>query len=211
VDLSRYPRSRLLECFSHHPLPVLAISTAIDISGFGAALQSRGLRFYSSLCCLISRAINDSPCFRHRLIDGVLVECPVVHPSINVALDDDSFSFADATHRGVFCDDYASIRAAIAAARVQPAQDFRDNLNHRFFLTHLPWLSFTGIQHPYTPAYGSIPLISTGRSFSQENRELLPIAVQAHHGLVDGLHVARLLEQLGGLCREPGSDLDAGG
>ncbi len=210
MDLSRYPRRRLLECFRHHPLPVLAISTAIDISGFSAAHQSRGLRFYSSLCCLISRVINDNACFRHRLVDGVLVDFPVVHPSITVALDDDSFSFADGTHRGVFRDDYASIRAAIAAARAQPNQDFRHNLNNRFFLTHLPWLSFTGIQHPYTPAYGSIPLISTGRSFSQENRELLPIAVQAHHALVDGLHVARLLEQLGNLCRDPGPYLDAG-
>jgi len=53
------------------------------------------------------------------------------------------------------------------------------------------------------PADASIPLISTGRSFHQEGRERLPIAVQAHHTLVDGLHGARLLEQLSHLCRNP--------
>lgn len=201
VDLALYSRRHLFECFRNHPLPVLSISTAIDISGYGAAVQARGLRFYSTLCCLISRAINTSPCFRHRIVDAVLVEFPVVHPSITVALEDGNFSFADADYTGVFHDDYGRIRGAIDAARARPNQDFRGGLDNRFFLTHLPWLSFTGIQHPYTPAYGSIPLISTGRSFRQDGKEMLPIAVQAHHALVDGVHVARLLERLAGRCR----------
>lgn len=123
-----------------------AISTTID-SGYGAAVQARGLRFYSTLCCVISRAINTSPCFRHRIVDDVL-------------------------------DDYGSIRGAIDAARARPHQDFRGGLDGRFFLTHLPWLSFTGIQHPYTPASGSIPLISTGCTFQQDGKEMLPIAMQ---------------------------------
>jgi hypothetical protein len=41
----------------------------------------------------------------------VLVEFPLVHPSINVALEDDGFSFADATTSGMFHEDYASLRA----------------------------------------------------------------------------------------------------
>ncbi len=201
VDLESYPRRRLFECFRHHPLPVLAISTAIDISGYSAALEARGLRYYTSLCCLISKAINASACFRHRIVDGVLVEFPLVHPSINVALEDGSFSFADAVYSGVFREDYASLRGAMDTARARPNQDFRGGLDDRFFLTHLPWFGFTGIQHPYAPAYASIPLITTGRSYRQDGKEMLPIAVQAHHALVDGVHVARLLEQLAGLCR----------
>lgn len=73
----------------------------------------------------------------------------------------------------------------------------------------MPWLSFTGIQHPYKPAYGSIPLISTGRSFLQDDKEMLPIAVQAHHALVDGVPVARLLDQLMRRCRHPEVVIDA--
>jgi chloramphenicol O-acetyltransferase type A len=208
VDLALYSRRRLFECFRNHPIPVLAISTAIDITGYGAAAEARGLRFYSTLCCLISRAINASPCFRHRIVDDVLVEFPLVHPSITVALEDGNFGFADADYSGVFRDDYGSIRSAIEAARATPNQDFRGGLDDRFFLTHLPWLSFTGIQHPYTPAYGSIPLISTGRTFLQDGKEMLPIAVQAHHALVDGVHVARLLEQLSLLCRQLEAAMD---
>jgi len=201
VDLAHYPRRRLFECFRNHPLPVFSISTAIDISGYATAIESRKLRYYTTLCCLIGKALNDSPCFRHRIVDDVLVEFPVIKPSINVALEDESFSFADADYNGCFKEDYASIRGAIAAAQAQPNQDYRGGLDDRFFLTHLPWLSFTGIQHPYIPAYSSIPLISTGRSFCQDGKEMLPIAVQAHHALIDGVHIARLLERLADHCR----------
>ncbi len=109
MDLDRYPRRRLLACFRDHPLPVFAISAAIDISGFAESVERRGLRYYTTLCCLISQAINASPCFRHRLVDGVLMEYGRVHPSINVALQDEGFAFADAVYRGVFEADYASI------------------------------------------------------------------------------------------------------
>jgi chloramphenicol O-acetyltransferase type A len=204
VDLATYPRRRLYACFRDHPLPVFSISSRLDITGFAAAVAERQLRFYTTLCCLISRVLNGQPCFRHRIVEGVLMSYQRVHPSINVALPDGSFSFADATYQGIFADDYLSIRAAIDRARKIPLQDFRQGLDDRFFLTHLPWMSFTAIQHPYTPAYASIPLISTGRSFHQDDKEWLPISLQAHHALVDGLHVAQVLAELSRLCQEPG-------
>lgn len=204
MDLATYPRRRLFDCFRDHQLPVFAISTTIDITGFSEAVAERQLRFYTSLCCLISRAINANEQFRHRIVAGVLMEYPRIHPSINVALPDGGFAFADACHHGNFQEDYASIRAALASARHQPVQDFRLGLEDRFFLTHLPWLSFTAIQHPYTPAYASIPLISTGRSLWREGREWLPIALQAHHALADGRHVAQFFAHLTALCGTPG-------
>lgn len=203
VDLATYPRRRLFDCFQGHQLPIFSITSSIDISGFAEFVAARQLRFYTTLCCLISRALNAHNHFRHRIVDGVLMEYQWVHPSINVALADGSFSFADATHHDHFQETYTSIRAAVALARQQPVQDFRSGLEDRFFLTHLPWLSFSGIQHPYTPAYASIPVITTGRSVQREGREWLPIAVQAHHALVDGLHVAQLLAHLSRLCCDP--------
>jgi chloramphenicol O-acetyltransferase type A len=201
--MASYPRRRLFECFRDHQMSVFSISTSIDINGYGEAVEARALRFYTTLCCLISRALNSSSCFRHRIVDAVLTQYPKVHPSINVALEDGSFSFADGFCRGVFRDDYAGMRAAFERARRRPNQDLRGGLDDRFFLTHLPWLSFSGIQHPCTPAYASTPLISTGRSFLQEGVERLPIAVQVHHALVDGVHVLQMLDRLSHLCRHP--------
>ena len=211
VDLEHYSRRRLLECFRHRALPVLAISTAIDITGFATAAEAQELRFFTTLCCLISKTINSIPNFRHRIVADVLVEFATVSPSITVTLDDGNFSFADSVYTGHFLDDYAGLRLAIEAAKVNPNQDFRvgEGVDSLFFLTHLPWLSFTGIQHPYIPEYASIPAITTGRSFLQDGKEMLPIAVQANHALVDGVHVARFCEVLTHHCRQFGRTLES--
>jgi len=211
VDLEHYSRRRLFECFRHRAPPALSISTAIDITGFAAAVEAQELRFFTTLCCLISKTINSIPNFRHRIVADVLVEFATVSPSITVTLDDGNFSFADSVYTGHFLDDYAGLRLAIEAAKVNPNQDFRvgKGVDGLFFLTHLPWLSFTGIQHPYIPEYASIPAITTGRSFPQDGKEMLPIAVQANHALVDGVHVARFLEVLTHHCRQFGRTLES--
>ena len=139
------------------------------------------------------------------------MEFATVSPAITVTLEDGNFSFADAVYAGIFLADYESVRLAIEAARVNPNQDFRvgDGVDNLFFLTHLPWLSFTGIQHPYIPEYASIPVITTGRSFLQDGKEMLPIAVQANHALVDGVHMARFLEALSHQCCQFGRGLES--
>lgn len=50
MDIERYPRRRLFACFRQHPLPVFSISTAIDILGYTAGVEARGLLFYTTLC-----------------------------------------------------------------------------------------------------------------------------------------------------------------
>jgi chloramphenicol O-acetyltransferase len=117
---------------SGYSLPDLfSITSSIDITGFPEAVEHRGWRSYTTLCCLISQAINASPCFRHRLVDGVLLEFARVHPSINVALEREGFAFADAVFSGRSEDDYASIHTPSDRARQQPVQDFRDGLDDR--------------------------------------------------------------------------------
>ncbi|HAN77810.1 MAG TPA: chloramphenicol acetyltransferase, partial [Bacteroidales bacterium] len=41
----------------------------------------------------------------------------------------------------------------------------------------------------------SIPKISFGKFFKENDKLWLPVAVHAHHGLMDGLHVAKFIEK----------------
>ncbi|RYD86239.1 MAG: chloramphenicol acetyltransferase, partial [Sphingobacteriales bacterium] len=40
----------------------------------------------------------------------------------------------------------------------------------------------------------SVPKITFGKYREDAGRKLMPVSVEAHHGLVDGLHVARYFE-----------------
>jgi chloramphenicol O-acetyltransferase type A len=68
----------------------------------------------------------------------------------------------------------------------------------------LPWVSFTSFAHARTPGRGeSVPRIAFGK-FSIENEQtMLPISVEVHHALMDGLHVGRFLNRFQEMLMEP--------
>ncbi|HMM58897.1 MAG TPA: CatA-like O-acetyltransferase, partial [Candidatus Rifleibacterium sp.] len=57
------------------------------------------------------------------------------------------------------------------------------------------WHRFSGLTFAKAlNSSDSVPRITFGRTYEDEGKLLLPVAIQVHHGLVDGLHVARFLE-----------------
>jgi chloramphenicol O-acetyltransferase type A len=57
--------------------------------------------------------------------------------------------------------------------------------------------------HPYDKLYSSIPIITIGKYFEQGDSWLIPIAMQVHHGVVDGFHVGKYYDCLEKLCKNP--------
>lgn len=77
----------------------------------------------------------------------------------------------------------------------------------RFFITNIPWLSFSALTHPYSKQYSTVPIISFGK-FRLVNGVLsLPVAVQVNHALVDGYHLGQFFEILTTLCDNPATAL----
>ena len=72
------------------------------------------------------------------------------------------------------------------------------------YFTTLPWISFTSFAHARNKGRGdSIPRIVFGKFTEEGERLMLPISVEVHHALMDGLHVGRFLNRLGGALAEP--------
>nr|HRC84111.1 CatA-like O-acetyltransferase [Thermoanaerobaculia bacterium] len=72
--------------------------------------------------------------------------------------------------------------------KLEPRWD-RDDLIH---YSVLPWVAFTSFAHARKHNPGdSVPKIVFGRHQDRAGRRLLPVSVEVHHALVDGLHVGR--------------------
>ena len=206
IDLEKYPRRALLEAFKNRDMPVFSVTASIDINEFKMFVDRRRHGFFVSLSFLISKAVNLVPELRHRLIDGELVEFDCVNPSFTVLLDDRTFSFCDAR----YFEDFNEYRE-YAVERINEVREMPDcstGEKHRaFFISNLPWFSFTSITHPYDRKYGSIPVVSIGKYLEQNERLVIPIGIQVHHGLVDGIHVGDFYEHLSAMCRTPAEHL----
>jgi chloramphenicol O-acetyltransferase type A len=70
--------------------------------------------------------------------------------------------------------------------------------------TTLPWISFTSFAHARTKGRGdSIPRIVFGKFINEADRMMMPISIEVHHALMDGLHVGRYLARLEEALADP--------
>ncbi len=195
VDLQHYYRRDTFQAFLQHDMPVVSITCELDVTQLWALRRHHGLRFFPLLALAIDRSINALTEFRHRIIAGELYEFAAVHPSFTVLRGDNSLTFCDAQHLADPAAFYRQVEGLGAQVRQQANQDMRDK-HERYFVTNLPWLRFTSISHPYIARYASIPIVSIGKCTPVGGQMLLPVAVQGHHSLVDGFHLAEFYRLL---------------
>ena len=62
-------------------------------------------------------------------------------------------------------------------------------------ISSLPWTSFTGFQLNLQDTAYLLPIFTMGRWQEREGRTWMPLAIQVHHGVCDGFHVGRFLEE----------------
>ena len=59
-----------------------------------------------------------------------------------------------------------------------------------FFISCLPWLSYSALIQPVPMPADSNPRITWGKYETHGQDTILPVSLLAHHGLVDGKHIA---------------------
>jgi len=202
IDLENYRRRALWEAFRDRDVPFFSVTAMVDITQFKTIVNQTDHGFFVSLSFLISKAVNSVPELRHRIIKGELFEFDRVDPGFTVSLPDRTFAFCDSRYFEDF-DEYQKYATdRINEARKNPDCSTGEK-HHMFFISNLPWISFTSITHPYDKKYASIPVISIGRYSRQNEKLIIPIGIQVHHGLVDGIHVAGFFERLSCMCETP--------
>jgi chloramphenicol O-acetyltransferase type A len=80
----------------------------------------------------------------------------------------------------------------------------RDDL---LFMTAIPWVSFTSFMHPLSFPVDSVPRFAWGKFFEDGESLKMPLSVQAHHAVMDGLHMGRYFEVVQEYFQQPESVL----
>ncbi len=204
IDLAAWPRRRHFELFRRLDYPHFGLCAEVDISVFRPAVRAKGLSFTVTSAYVLARAANEIPEFRLRIRGEQVVEHEIVHPSFTVLNEQDLFSFCTVP----YCSDLAefSVSAAERMAQVQaePVLSDEPGQDDLLFMTSLPWVSFTSMVHPiHMHPADSVPRIAWGKFFEREGRTWMPVAVQAHHALMDGVHVGRYYQLIQELFDHP--------
>jgi len=208
LDIESWARRDLFEFFRGYEKPHFNICTQVDVTSLLGLLRDRpGVSVSLAYLYFALRAANEIEPFRYRLKDGQVMVYDVINGGTTVLLPNESFSYAYFDYVEDFekflLGGAQSIKKVQAEGLLKPTM--RDDL---IYFTVLPWVSFSSFAHARTPGRGeSVPRIAFGKFTSENKRTRLPISVEVHHALMDGLHVGRFLARLEEMLMEPGNYL----
>jgi chloramphenicol O-acetyltransferase type A len=203
LDLASWPRRPHFEFFRNFAMPFWGLCCEVDATALANTCRREGGSFFlrSLWCC--AAAVQEVPELRQRIRGDTVVEHEVIHVGSTVLRDDETFGFAYFDFDPDIAAFEAAARPVVAAvkgSRELTPNSGRDDL---VFYTTIPWVRFGSFSHArVVPAQDSIPRIVLGRRTSTTTAEgtaeatVLPIAIDVHHALVDGLHVGRFVAAL---------------
>lgn len=206
LDLDRWARRDTFDYFRGFDKPFFNVCVRLDVAPLRAALAARSGGLALACYFVALRLANAHAPFRWRIEGGRVRVHPVVHGSTTVLRDDgDSFGFADFDFESDFTRFMARGRAAIEAARSTRAPlDPKPEDTARIHFTTLPWLHFSSFSHARNwGREDSVPKLAFGRAEPDGAHLWLPLSVEVHHALMDGLHVGHYVQDFEAALREP--------
>jgi chloramphenicol O-acetyltransferase type A len=212
IELDSWPRRPQFEFFREFEMPFWNVTFEVDVSDAVDASRRPGeASFFLRSLHASQCAAQATPELRQRLRPDGVVEYPTIHCGSTFLRDDETFAFAYFDFDPDLATFAAAAQVELEAARREPPGlrplPERDDLIH---YSVLPWVTFSSFAHARRlPPFESVPKIVFGRHVvrvtPRGERRLMPVSIEVHHALADGLHVGRYVERFEQALRSSGA------
>lgn len=204
IDMDVWPRRKHFQFFNRMDYPHINICANVDVTKTLRFIKENDLSVFKCLLYLIVRAANETEALRMRIRNQTVVLHDRVHPSFTVLTENDTFGFAYAEYTIDAPDFLKRVELAILRSKEDIYLEDEAGRDDYLFLSCLPWIHFTSVAHPIDMhPVDSVPRISWGKI--DENHGNMPVSLQAHHALVDGIHMSAFFEALQNHLNQPGT------
>jgi chloramphenicol O-acetyltransferase type A len=196
LDLTAWPRRKHYEFYRGYDQPFFTVTADVCVTQLYQRTSARGgPSFFLSTLFESLRAANHCEEFKLRLRPEGVWRHDRIHGGSTISRPDETFGFGYFE----FNADYEEferrgrrIIAEVAASDALEPLAGRDDMIHH---SVLPWIRFTSFAHARkSNPLDSVPKIVFGKRFERDADFWMPVSVEVHHALVDGLHVGRYLE-----------------
>lgn len=200
IDLHKWKRRDHYLLFRKYERPFFSVTVDVDVTAVWNRSRTRGAAsFFLSSLFLMLNAANDTEAFRLRLRPRGVWRHDRVAVGPTIMRPDETFGFARLEPADTLHQFAARGKAAIADAMTHRGLASPTNANDDIvFHSVLPWLRFSSFSNALPGKGDSIPRIVFGRCAREGRRMTMPVAVDVHHALADGLDVARFFERFKG-------------
>ena len=209
LDVETWNRRKQFEFFKDFDNPYFNICVSMDVTNLLGLTRATKKSFFITYHFLSMKAANEVESFRYRLRGERVLVHDRIHAGTTLLLPDETFTFVyfdyDENYEVFHARGITSVEKAKAqGSRLDEREDQDDLIHHSV----LPWATFTSISHARNwGRQDSVPKIAFGKYREDGDRIRMPVSVEVHHALVDGLHVGQYFERLENYFSTPRSAL----
>lgn len=196
IDRNQWKR----EEFFQHYVTEVPCSYSMSVKMEITALRRRGEKLYPAMLYAITTIVNRHEEFRTAFdAQGRLGVYDAMLPCYTV------FHKETETFSNLWTE-YTESYEAFCRAYEEDLEQYGDRQGlmgkpdvppNNFPVSMVPWTSFEGF-HLHLPKGNTylLPIFTMGRYEERDGKWWLPLAIQVHHGVCDGFHVCRFLQEL---------------
>jgi len=197
LQLNQWNRKEHFDFFSKFSDPYFGLVFNVECTNAYDYCKEKENSFFLYYLFQSLKAANICEPFKYRIENNQVVEYDVIHASPTINRHDETFGFSFMPFAGSFIEFSKSGKKEIERIRKNSGLCLNEHTMRTDVIHYsvLPWFSFTGITHARNFEFAdSVPKITFGKYFTQNEKIMLPISINAHHGLMDGYHIAAYVE-----------------
>lgn len=210
LNLDTWYRRSAYRFFKDFEMPFFGVCAEVRVTRAKVWCKAEEESFALACWFLCKQAVNAVEEFRFRLRENGVWVHDRIRISTTVGNPDGSFRICHLP----FGEDFRTFcEGAREVMDTSPPEDLDDRPEDDALIhgSSLPWIRFTGLKHARRlDPLDSVPKITFGKATAVGEEILMPVSVEAHHALVDGLQVAGFLDHLQQALDAPESVLAGG-
>ncbi len=205
IDINTWKRKEHFNFFSQFDEPFFGIVSEVDCTKAFQFTENEDLSFFAYYLHKSLVAVNNIDEFKYRIKDEKVVLFDKIDASPTIGREDGTFAFSFIKFNSDFNMFYKSLLKEMN--KVKNSNGLRATNDSEILdvihYSSIPWVKFTGLTHARNYKFvDSCPKITFGKTYYNNNKLLMPVSVNAHHGLVDGKQMGDYFELFQKLLNE---------
>ena len=196
IDKENWGRKEYFEHYFSDVPCTYSITVKLDIT----RIKEKKQKLYPTMLYYLATVINRHAEFRTAINeDGELGIYSEMIPCYTVFhKDTETFSDLWTEYKANLDDFCAAYEEDMLKYGKQPGIIGKPNTpSNSFTVSMLPWATFEGFNLNLQKGYNYlIPIFTIGKYYQENERIIIPIAIQVHHAVCDGFHVCRFISEL---------------
>jgi chloramphenicol O-acetyltransferase type A len=192
IDVEKWERKNTYEFFKNYEDPFFNITANLDVSVLYRFCKQNNLSFALSSLFYSLETANAIREFRLRAQNEKVIEYEQIHATQTILNADETFSFCYFAMRENVLEFNKAGRIALEKYKRLKSFDVESDRIDLIYFSVIPWISFTSFKHASRlDNKQTVPRVVFGKIFDEGNVKKMPLSVEVHHALMDGIHVGK--------------------